>query len=619
MNELLNTKISQFASTKRIFDNTLTSVHEALNEIRNEVYENQISELRSGNTDVKKDLKTVAFHGFFSGSRKKENFKESSGLIIIDIDDVEKDEIEEYKEDIVASSDHVLAAMTSPSGNGIKLLYVVQKEFVTADNYRKIGKTVSEKFSIYGDVDYLSITDCLIVTSDPFMQVNFEAYPDIIHIKDTVLPDTVLPPLDKGKTLWSDPEEFFETVLLDSILELSNNNYHFIQVSVFELAKFGFQNSESDLSFVIDYAEESFKVSKENKTRFLHAVEVAKTLGQTNHPYNTTESDENDDYSDFMEPEEYCVEDGIKASENDALDGMVDYTNFTQSVEEVINEGDRVGREISLSNFADIFRFKGTGVLTFTGIPSHGKTEFLDSIILDLARLHHEETIIMGFEQTPQVHVSKLVRKLIGSNISSKQWLEGNNTERLHEGIAFVTEFIKHVDTPKVGSNTNTLLKVASNQIKKDRSKGKAVKYVVIDPFNMLSIKGRVSGHEKIEEILRKITQFSHEMEVLVFLVAHPTKMKKDEQTGKFEVPDFYSVKGSSAFYEMSYHGLVIYRTGYEADDLVFVKVLKVKQSNLGITGESAFFRYHRESGRYIPTDEEGNELQGDHYEKDWF
>src|SRR5690606_254045 len=111
-----------------------------------------------------------------------------------------------------------------------------------------------------------------------------------------------------------------------------------------------------------------------------------------------------------------------------------------------------------------------------------------------------------------------------------------------------------------------------------------------------------------------RLTHFSHQIGVLVVLVAHPFKMKKDEKTGLYEVPDFYSVKGSSAFYEMSYHGLVVHRL----PDRVLVKILKVKQSNLGTKDVEVFFEYERGPGRYVPIDENGNELKGDHRDKDW-
>ena len=90
--------------------------------------------------------------------------------------------------------------------------------------------------------------------------------------------------------------------------------------------------------------------------------------------------------------------------------------------------------------------------------------------------------------------------------------------------------------------------------------------------------------------------------------------MKKDEKTGEYEIPDFYSVKGSSAFFEMSYHGLTIYRT----NGMVLVRVLKVKQNNMGDAGADVWFMYDKNSGRYIPCDEEGGELAGDHRDKNW-
>lgn len=299
-------------------------------------------------------------------------------------------------------------------------------------------------------------------------------------------------------------------------------------------------------------------------------------------------------------------------------DDFVKYFKLYRGIQELINAGKRVGSEISLKNFADIFRFKGSGILTVTGIPGHGKTEFVDQIILDLARLHGHETIVCGFEQTPEEHALKLTRKLIGKNIACPSYDISSRSAEFTESLRFISNKIKLLNTNKVGGNINDILLACAKKIKESRDIGGNPKYVVIDPFNMLSLKGRLNGHEKIEEILRRISEFSHKMQVIVILVAHPTKMKKDEKTGKYDIPDFYSVKGSSAFFEMSYHGLVVYRTGSSTNDPVQVKVLKVKQNNLGESGKTAYFTYERDSGRYIPIDEEGTELKGDHRDKNW-
>ena len=132
---------------------------------------------------------------------------------------------------------------------------------------------------------------------------------------------------------------------------------------------------------------------------------------------------------------------------------------------------------------------------------------------------------------------------------------------QLYQAYDFITSKIKHVDADKTGGDVLKILDVAAKQIHESRENGGDPKYLVIDPFNMLSIKSKSDGHQRIEEILRRLTNFSHQMKVMVILVAHPFKMRKDDKTGLYEIPDFYSVKGSSAFFEMSYHGLVVYRS----------------------------------------------------------
>tara|TARA_R110002073_G_scaffold148366_4_gene301515 strand:+ start:17620 stop:19503 length:1884 start_codon:yes stop_codon:yes gene_type:complete len=622
---ILNTKVSWFKSTKQTDVQPAFSISSFINLIKNGKYKEQIDKVRAGDKSVKTQLPTIAFHGIFEYSRKAANFIEASGLIILDIDNIGLDGLEEMKQEIMDSSDSVFATMISPSGNGIKVLYYVEPDSINKDNYRAIGKEVISQFSDYGDVDFLSITDTLIMTHDPNILINEDAFPDVIKIKEVEVKNLELEPRDASKNLWEDAEEFFEVVLDQQIIQRVTSNFHYIQVSMLELAKFGFYHPESDLSFVVHYSEEHFKISKDNRQRFIDASELAKTHQQTRWAYDTRavkEASVEIDYSAFQDDEvgmtvyddEIEDEDEISDSNELSETGVIDYSKLYKSVVETILEGDRVGREISLSNFADVFRFRGTGILTVTGIPGHGKTEWVDQLLVDLARLYNESSLIVGFEQTPEEHVIKLSRKMIGSNITCSTWWNKKNEIVFKENYNFITKKIQHIDVKKVGGKIENILIKSAEWIQQQRKLGEDPKYVVIDPFNMLSTTGKVSGYEKAEEILRQLTHFSHQMGVLVILVAHPFKMKKDEKTGEYEIPDFYSVKGSSAFFEMSYHGLTIYRT----NGMVLVRVLKVKQNNLGDAGADVWFMYDRNSGRYIPCDEDGGELSGDHRDKNW-
>lgn len=630
---ILETKISTFNSTRDVEVNKeLNTIRSTLLKFKNGEYEKDVKKVREGNEEIKKNLPTFAVHGIFENYRRAKDFIEASGIIIIDIDDIDpKDDLNDIKDDIMESCDHIVSIMVSPSGNGLKVLYYVNPDLVTADNYRQIGKQISNDFTTYGTVDYLSVTDCLIATYDPNIIINENAEAAYIYIKESpIIHKVELEKLDPEKTLWEDPEDFFDTVLSQDIESKTNNNFHYIQVALFDLAKYGFKHPKEDLSFVIHYAEAAFKHSKDNQRRFNESVEIAKTIPHSMWAYNTTrsggEDDEEDDES-YLDYSNYVSSKALKSSskeeteENDTEvleNGMIDYDGFYDRILEVIKEGDRIGSEISLQSFSNIFRFKGTGILTVTGIPGHGKTEFIDQCILDLARLHGHESVVVGFEQTPEQHVIKLIKKIIGTNVTCPSYLTKTNLETIKQASDFITSKIKHIDTTKIGGNINTILELAAKHIKESRETGGNPKYVVIDPFNMLSIKGKFTGHEKIEEILRRLTHFSHQMDIMVILVAHPFKMKKDDKSGVYEVPDFYSVKGSSAFFEMSYHGLVVYRTGYNSTDSVLVRVLKVKQNNLGTTMAEVSFTYERNSGRYVPITSEKNEESGDHRDRDW-
>ena len=447
---ILEQKVSFFKTTKNT--NVLGNfpISQALTYIKEGKFKDQINKVRVGQSQYKTQLPTVAMHGIFSHERKKDQFIEASGLIILDIDDVVEEDLATIKQDIMDYDDHVLAVMVSPSGNGIKVLYYIEPSIVTADNYRQIGKQLVQNFMMYGNVDYLSTTDCLIMTYDPLILINENATPAFINVEMGEAKSSELEKRDESKSLWEDAEEFFETVLANNIEEKVNNNFHYIQVAILDLKKFGFEHPKEDLSFVIDFAESCFKRSADNKQRFLEVVELAKSYPKTQWAYKAKREaqvieEEYVDYSEMYDVDSVS-EDTMEEVEES---GLVNYDILYDKVVEVIKEGDRVGFETSHKAFSDIFRFKGSGILTVTGIPGHGKTEFVDSCILDLARLHGHESIICGFEQTPEEHIIKLSRKLIGVDVTCPTWFNESNMPRLTQAYNFITSKIKHINSDK--------------------------------------------------------------------------------------------------------------------------------------------------------------------------
>jgi twinkle protein len=130
--------------------------------------------------------------------------------------------------------------------------------------------------------------------------------------------------------------------------------------------------------------------------------------------------------------------------------------------------------------------------------------------------------------------------------------------------------------------------------------KRKGIKCLVIDPFNKVrDVDCKTEDVNRYTmEYLTKIEVFAKKFDVLVFVVAHPTKMYKDKD-GKMEEPTMYNIKGGGEWYDASYHGILVHRD-YEAKT-VKAKVLKVKFQNLGENGAEAYFKWEPRSGCFIP------------------
>ena len=54
---------------------------------------------------------------------------------------------------------------------------------------------------------------------------------------------------------------------------------------------------------------------------------------------------------------------------------------------------------------------------------------------------------------------------------------------------------------------------------------------------------------------MRKYTDiFCRKYKVLIYLVAHPTKMQKEENSETYKMSTAYDIKGGGEFFDMSYH-----------------------------------------------------------------
>ena len=280
------------------------------------------------------------------------------------------------------------------------------------------------------------------------------------------------------------------------------------------------------------------------------------------------------------------------------LENVVTVKDINDELEEFIHEGFKPGYQVGLDNFDSIFSTYTGQFITVTGVPSSGKSDFVDRMAVGYNLKYGWKTAFASPENKPTfLHAHKLIRK-VGGWMPKESDLGGDKWNKCFE---IVNDNFYFIESERY--DLDSVLKKGAELVKR-----KGIKCLVIDPFNKVKMKGAadMSITDATMEYLARIETFAKKYDVLVIIVAHPTKMyKKDD--GTIDEPTMYNIKGGGEWYDASYHGLLIHRN-YQ-NNTVKAKVLKVKFQNLGENQAEAHFRWNHASGDYIPIEPVSQDL----------
>jgi len=272
------------------------------------------------------------------------------------------------------------------------------------------------------------------------------------------------------------------------------------------------------------------------------------------------------------------------------LENVTTFRDIEDEVTDFVRNGFKKGYQIGLENFDDIFSTYTGQFITVTGIPSSGKSDFVDQMVVGYNRNYGWKTAFASPENAPTyLHAHKLMRKT-WEGMPTKNDIGGDRWNKIADHC---NSNYFHIDMERY--TLESVLRKGAELVKR-----KGIKCLVIDPFNKVrDVDCKTEDVNRYTmEYLTKIEIFAKKYDVLVFIVAHPTKMYKDKD-GKIEEPTMYNIKGGGEWYDASYHGILVHRD-YEAKT-VKAKILKVKFQNLGENGAEAHFKWEPKSGCFIP------------------
>lgn len=228
------------------------------------------------------------------------------------------------------------------------------------------------------------------------------------------------------------------------------------------------------------------------------------------------------------------------------------------------------------------------------GIVSHnsGKSAFLNFIAVRMNMLYDWKFAFFSPESMPiDYHVSTLIEIITGKKFGEQtlSWVEYEEAKK----YANDNFFFIYPESYTMGN----ILDKARSLVRK-----KGIKALVIDPYNRVESEQdyRQSETQHISKVLDQLTNFAQQNDVLVFLMAHPTKMPKNPD-GKFQVPTLYDISGSANFYNKADFGITVHRD--KEFGWTEIHVQKVKYRHLG-QGGIAKFKYNLFNSRYVPLED---------------
>jgi twinkle protein len=289
--------------------------------------------------------------------------------------------------------------------------------------------------------------------------------------------------------------------------------------------------------------------------------------------------------------------DVIRDSKPVPVKGIVEVSSIYADIHNLYTQGVQKGKEIGNVKLDDLITWESGRLAIITGIPSSGKSEFVDYVVTKLNIKHGWKAAYFTPENYPlKFHYAKIFEKLIGKKFSNQ------NSNELEFDMAYDYFrdnffYILNEEDFKVKSILDSA---------KILVKTRGIKIVVIDPYNKLEHQYKDSETQYISRFLDELINFAKFNDVLVFLIAHPKKMNKGE------VPTLYDISGSANFYNKTDYGITIHRkTGNEGTMIneVDVYIQKIKYKHLGSQGV-VNLKYDYITGRFnILGDDKSNWL----------
>jgi twinkle protein len=281
------------------------------------------------------------------------------------------------------------------------------------------------------------------------------------------------------------------------------------------------------------------------------------------------------------------VKEVIEKAQPYPVSGLSDAGTYEDRINDLFTKGTGKGFSTGYSSVDSIYTVAPGQLTVVTGYPSSGKSNFIDQVMVNLARANDWKFAVCSFENQPEIHITRLMEIY-----TQKRFFEGKERMTQHErdtAFAWVKEHFLFIDSQ--GEEPNTLDSILDRA--RVAVKRMGVRGLIIDPYNYIDLnRDNTTETEAISNMLTRVQKFCKAHDVHTFFIAHPSKINRAgvEQPR----PDGMSISGSMAWWAKTDNGITVHRQ----EQWVEIAVWKCRYRWVGTQGETSLL-YNKTSGTY--------------------
>lgn len=287
------------------------------------------------------------------------------------------------------------------------------------------------------------------------------------------------------------------------------------------------------------------------------------------------------------------LRDVIETAKPYPIDGVIEAVDLVDDVLTLYEQGLPGGLSTGYASIDRHYTVKVGELTIITGIPAHGKSEWLDWLMVRMAMLHDWCCAIHSPENFPVArHLAKLIQKHIGKPFSKGHQSRMTRAE-IADSLQWAQDHFVFIGQEEAISIDRLLQTVKSLVTRR------GIRGLVLDPWNEFDHRrpATLTETEYISECLGKLRRFARSHQLHIWLVAHPMKLRRREDE-TYPVPTPYDISGSAHWRNKADNCLCVWRDEQNPQDPVKLYVQKIRFREVGTVGV-VDLQFNPVNGRY--------------------